>query len=114
MAFNVLLQVGEVPTVKDNETVKVQVVQISTQGGKVMNRVEARLFANNPGGYNGPTKTALVFDDADDIDALIEALTEAKAQAATLGTVNPVAAPVVVKARKPRANAPRAAVKVAV
>lgn len=101
MAFNVLAQVGEpITTVKDTEIIRVQVVQITNKEGKATNRVEARVFVtNNPGGYNGPTKTALVFDDAADIDSLIAALTEAKGQAA-LGTLQ--TAPVVKKARAKR------------
>lgn len=116
MAFNVKAQVGDpIPTAKDNETIRVQVVEITTRQGKVMNRVEARVFVDNAadGGYVGPTKVALVLDDVSNIDRLIDALETAKEEAG-LGTVTPAAPVKVVKARQRRANAPRAKAAAAV
>lgn len=116
MAFNVLAQVNDpIATAKDNEAVHVQLVQITKPNGSVTHRVEARVFVDNgaDGGYVGPTKTALVFDDVDQITALVEALTDGvdhlNAQGVQLGTAAPVAAvpaapavPVVRKARQKR------------
>lgn len=98
MAFNVLAIVGtQIPTAKDSEFINVQVVQVTNPKGEVRNRVEARLFCDNPGGYSGPTKTALVFDSESGINSLIAALEAAKGQVA-LGTLAPVKP--IVKARK--------------
>lgn len=109
MAFNVVATIAAgITTVKDPETVSVQVVEITNLKGEVIRRVEARIMVNNPGnGYVGPTKTALVFDDADDITSLVKALEAARDT--FLGMVTPVAAPVVKQARQKRAAAPRAA-----
>ena len=110
MAFNVLAIVGsKIPTAKKTESVNVQVVQVSDRQGKVENRVEARLFVDDPQGYTGPTKTALVFDNVAQIDDLIAALTAAKGQVA-LGTLAPVpVAPAKVRVRKANPVARKAA-----
>ena len=107
MAFNVLAQIGDpIPTAKDNEVVKVQIVQISTPQGKMVNRIEARLFVDNSanGGYAGPTKVALTFDDLDAITGIVEALTDAvdhlMANGQGVGTIVPIVPQVVNKARK--------------
>ncbi len=100
MAFNVLAQCGIVPTIKDEETVVVQVVQVTNRQGKAHNRIEARILVDNPAtGYQGPTKTALVFNDVDDVKALEEALAEARKQFPAAAP----APPVVKKARQKRA-----------
>src|SRR5574343_1815992 len=80
MSYTVLHQAnGMIPTVKDEETISVQVAQVVNRAGAVSNRIEARVYVNNPvSGYEGPTKTALVFDHVDDVDDFISALTEAR------------------------------------
>lgn len=106
MAFNVLAQIATgIPTVKDNETVDVQIVQITTNRGDVRNRVEARIIVDSDN-YNGPTKVALVFDDAAAVTRLIEGLTEAATQFGNIGA-GFIQQPVVKKARQRRAVAPK-------
>lgn len=110
MAFNVIDTYGDADTVKDTEFVRVQIVQVSNKAGDVTNRIEARLNVDNPvNGYTGPTKTALVFNEAAQIDDLIAALEAAKADFAALPTPQAAqAAPRVQRVRAKRANAPKA------
>jgi hypothetical protein len=91
MAFNVKEQFGSVSTAKDYEFAVVQIVEITNKDGQATNRVEVRQFVDNPNtGYQGPTKTAFVFDDEDDIQGLIDMLNEAKAKFAPAPVVKQV------------------------
>lgn len=100
MSFTVLHKEDtKIDTAKANEHIKVQVVQVSNREGAVTNRVEARVFVDNgEKGYQGPTKTALSFDDVDQINELIAALSAAGAYLDRL--VPGVAAAVPMKAEK--------------
>lgn len=109
MAFNVISTHGDADTLKDTEFVRVQVVQISNKAGDVTNRIEARIFVDNPNtGYQGPSKQALAFDDASQVDDLIAALEAAKA-AFTPAVAVPAAPQRVQRVRAKRANAPKKA-----
>lgn len=73
MAFNVRTEHGEADTIKDDEYVVVQTVDVSNRFGDVTTRIEARLNIDKAD-YTGPTKTALVFSDPEDARAVGELL----------------------------------------
>jgi hypothetical protein len=80
MAFNVISTHGDADTVKDTDFVRVQTVEVTNKAGDVANRIEARIFVDNPNsGYQGPSKTALAFDKVEQVEDLIAALQEAVA-----------------------------------
>lgn len=103
MAFNRKAQYGKsIPTVKDHETVTVQLVEVTDrQGGNPQMRVDVRIFANNgdEGGYTGPTKIGFMFNDPDALrdlaDTLNAAADDAEAKGMAVATAAPVKAEVV-------------------
>ena len=80
MAFNIIAAIAEkIETSKATETVTVQVTDVSNRAGMVTRRVESRIFVDNgPEGYQGPTKTAIVFTTAESLDDFIKSLSEAR------------------------------------
>ena len=78
MAFTPIALIAEgIGTSKATESITVQVTDVRNRAGQVTRRIEARIYVDNgPEGYQGFTKTALVFVDPEAIGDMIAALQE--------------------------------------
>lgn len=102
--FNVVADFGTVATKKDNEFVVVQ--HVSTGRGEWR---EARVnYVDRSSGDLKGTKSALMFDDVDDLTTLIEALEEMRDAWLNDGQAAPAPAAPQIQVRKPKNISARA------